>query len=112
MIWEGVVEDGQGVASGKLTFPSGWESGTLNLRGAPLDKVIRPGWESGWDIEYWMTTTVSAILHVGKHRIPVVAGVNIADSAVEIASRYHLRSRYGVSNGDKLLLEINDKYVL
>jgi hypothetical protein len=112
VIWEGIVEDGQGVASGKLTFPSGWEAGTLNLRGAPLHEIIRPGWESGWDIEYWMTTTVSATLYVGNHRIPVIAGVNTSDRTVEIVSRYHLRSRYGIVNDDKLLLEINDKYVL
>lgn len=112
MIWEGVVEDGQGIASGRLSFPTGWHPGTLNLRGEPISHIIRPGWEVGWEIEYWMPITVRAELYYDRWKFPVIAGVNTEDNTVEVASKEHLRTALRLNNGDRVFLTIDNSYVL
>jgi hypothetical protein len=113
MMWEGVVEDGMGIASSRLVWPErGWAPGTLNLRGERLDHKIRWGNPEGWAIKWWMPIVAPAIFIARGESEPVMIGVNTADNTVEVACRHHLRTKYWLQNGDRVTLHIDDEYVV
>ena len=113
MIWEGEVEDGMGIASGRLVWPErGWAPGTLNLRGERLDGRIRWGNPAGWAIKLWIPIVAPAILIARGESQPVMIGVCTADNTVEVAARHHLRQKYWLQNGDRVTLHIDDEYVV
>ena len=108
MIWRGVVASGQGNCSKAALFPPNWYQGSLNLlaAGVELHPLVRD-WRPGlWRWIEWMPTVFP--IYLPELNVHGMMGLDPITRVHEVVSRQHLRSRFGLADGDIVVVEVDD----
>lgn len=108
MIWRGVVATGQGNCSKVRPFPDGWYQGSLNLRavGIELHPLVRHRPPDDWVRVEWMPTMFP--IYLPDFKLDAVMGLDHVTRVHEVVARDHLRSRFGLADGDVVNVEVAD----
>lgn len=108
MIWCGRIEPGQGNCAEVAPFPPSWFQGSLNLRAVsielhPLVRDWRPGL---WRHVEWMPTVFP--IYLPELDVHGMMGLDPITRVHEVVARHHLRSRFGLNDGDVVVVEVDD----
>lgn len=109
MIWQGRVQDGQGNCLRVRPFPAGWYQGSLNLwtvSGIELHPLVRDTRPGDWRLVEWMPTVFP--IYLPDFKIDGMMGLDPITRVHEVVARDHLRSKFGLQNGDVVNVEIAD----
>ena len=112
MLWRGTVATGQGNCSRVRPFPDGWLQGSLNLVpdiDGELHDLIGDHRPLSWQHVEWMPVIFPAVLVPWE--LNCLVGLDPYTRLHEIATTVHLRTTFGLSDGDVVILEIDDRLV-
>lgn len=112
MIWQGKIEDGQGNCFRMSLFPGGWYQGSLNLRAVDgvLHGMVRDSRPPKWVDVQWMPTIFPVRLI--DLDVDAMMGLDPITMVHEVVARTHLRSQFGLENGDVVNVEVADNLLL
>jgi len=112
MLWRGRVATGQGNCSRVRPFPDGWFQGSLNLvpdLDGKLHDVVVDARPLSWQNVQWMPVIFPAV--IVPWELNCLVGLDPYTGLHEVATTVHLRSAFGLSDGDIVTLEIDDRLV-
>ena len=113
MIWQGRIQDGQGNCLKARPFPAGWYQGSLNLwtvTGVELHSLVGDARPDTWRHVAWMPVIFP--IYLPDFKLDAMMGLDPITRMHEVAARHHLRSKFGVENGDVVNVEIADDLLL
>jgi hypothetical protein len=112
MKWSGTVTTGVGNCSTVKPFPAGWFQGSLNLVpdiDGELHGRITDRRPLSWQHVQWMPIIFPAVLMPWE--LNCLVGLDPYTRLHEVATTVHLRTTFGLSDGDVVTLEIDDRLV-
>jgi len=113
MLWQGQVAEGQGNCFKARLFPPGWYQGSLNLHaigGNELHDRVPDCRPTDWATVEWMPVIFP--IYLPDFNINGIMGLDPVTRVHEVVARSHLRSMYGLANGDIVNVEVNSDYLI
>jgi hypothetical protein len=112
MKWSGTIATGAGRCSKVCPFPDGWFQGSLNLVpdiDGELHERIHDHRPMSWQQVQWMPIIFPAV--IVPWDLNCLVGLDPYTRLHEVATTVHLRTTFGLSDGDIVTLEIDDRLV-